>query len=117
GRLRRRPGCDRLRAARFRFRRARSPVFDWLAGTYRKLSWVALLVGGLVTFSTLLFADIPLDRRGQPKPPLGWQLLQAGAGPPAPGRRGRAGAVRGVAPGPRRGVSRGGRESPRPDLT
>jgi hypothetical protein len=52
---------------------------DWLGAKFRKLSWVVVLVGCLVTFDTLVFADVPTDRRGRPKPPLGRQLLQTGA--------------------------------------
>ena len=54
-------------------------MIDWLGDKFRKLSWVALAVGVLAAFYTLLFADYPLDRAGRPKPPLGWQLLRDGA--------------------------------------
>jgi hypothetical protein len=46
-----------------------------LGSAFRKLSGVIVLVGVMVTFYTLLFAGVPTDRRGRPKPPLAEQLL------------------------------------------
>lgn len=54
-------------------------MFAQLGSNYRKLSAVLCLVGVLVTFYTLAFADVPLNRVGKPKPPLWVQLLQCGA--------------------------------------
>ena len=53
-------------------------VIDQLASTFRKLSGVVTLVGLLVTFYALLFADVPTGRDGRPKPPLRIQLLYTG---------------------------------------
>ena len=32
---------------------------EWLGDEFRKISWVLVLVGGLATFYTLMFADGP----------------------------------------------------------
>jgi hypothetical protein len=58
----------------------------WLGEWFRKLSIILMIVGGLVAFFTEVFADVPLDRRGRPKPPMAVQRLNylalIGAGVP-----------------------------------
>jgi hypothetical protein len=57
-----------------------------LAEWFRKLSIIVVGVGCLVAFYTEAFADVPLNRRGKPKPPMAEQrlnyLLLIGAGVP-----------------------------------
>jgi len=53
-------------------------MLEQLGHGFRKLSGILSLVGVLVTFYTLVFADIRVGRNGQPKPPLNVQLLQTG---------------------------------------
>jgi len=43
---------------------------------FRKLSFILILVGVMVAFFTEVQADIPLDRRGRPKPPMADQRLR-----------------------------------------
>ena len=53
-------------------------MLDRFGSLFRKLSGIVALVGVLATFYTLLFMDVPVDRRGRPKPPLARQLVTTG---------------------------------------
>ena len=51
-------------------------MVSWLGEWFRKLSIILIIVGCLVAFFTEIFADVPLDRRGRPKPPMSDQRMR-----------------------------------------
>jgi hypothetical protein len=53
-------------------------MLDQLASAFRKISGCVAAAGVMLAFYMVLFAGVPVDKRGRPKPPLDEQLLFAG---------------------------------------
>jgi hypothetical protein len=51
-------------------------MFEQLGTWFRKFSFTVIVMGLLIAFFAEAFADIPVGRRGRPKPPLRVQRIE-----------------------------------------